>query len=168
MGISRKITTFVLFVILTGFLIPQNLQMPVEGADASSYNKDTFWYYPWGSSVTHKGIDVFSKKGTAINSSTKGLVLYSGTIQKGGNVVIILGPKWRIHYYAHLHRITASRFSYVSPSTKIGEVGDSGNAKGKQPHLHYSIATIFPYFWRIDKDKQGWKKMIYLNPIDYL
>jgi ABC-type polysaccharide/polyol phosphate export permease len=34
--------------------------------------------------------------------------------------------------------------------------------------LHYSIVTIFPYVWRIDSDRQGWKKMFYLNPIAYL
>jgi hypothetical protein len=27
---------------------------------------------------------------------------------------------------------------------------------------------MIPYFWRIDKSKQGWKKMIFLNPIEYL
>jgi peptidoglycan LD-endopeptidase LytH len=36
------------------------------------------------------------------------------------------------------------------------------------PHLHYSIETIFPYFWRADDDVLGWKKMFYLNPIDYM
>jgi len=50
----------------------------------------------------------------------------------------------------------------------IGTVGATGNAKGKSPHLHYSMTTIVPYPWRIDFAKQGWKKMFYLNPIDYL
>ena len=42
------------------------------------------------------------------------------------------------------------------------------NAQGKSPHLHYAIATLIPYPWRIDSDHQGWKKMFSLNPIDYL
>jgi len=147
--------------------MPQNLTMPVQGAIASDYNKDSFWYYPWGNSITHKGVDIFAKKGTPIHASTKGLVIYSGKISKGGNVILILGPKWRLHYYAHLEEIIVSKFSLVNKKTKIGKVGDSGNAKSKSPHLHYSIATILPYPWRIDNDKQGWKKMFYLNPIDY-
>ncbi len=166
--ILKKIIWVCLTILLIGFLIPQNLKMPVVGATNKSYDKDTFWYYPWGSSVTHKGIDVFAKKGTRINSATSGIVLASETLNKGGNIVLILGLKWRVHYYAHLDEITTSRFSFVSKKTQIGTVGDSGNAKGKSPHLHYSIATIIPYFWRIDKDRQGWKKMFYLNPIDYL
>lgn len=44
----------------------------------------------------------------------------------------------------------------------------TGNAKGKPPHLHYSIITLFPYLWRVDRSEQGWKKMFYLNPIAYL
>ena len=40
-----KITiTVVLSIILVGLLIPQNLKMPVVGADSNSYNHETFWY----------------------------------------------------------------------------------------------------------------------------
>jgi len=165
--ILKKIKLLLLVIFLFGFILPQNLTMPVQGATASDYNKDTFWYYPWGNSITHKGVDVFAKKGTPINSAVSGWVLYQGKNSKGGNVVLILGPKWRLHYYAHLDEISVSKFALVSKETEIGTVGDSGNAKGKPPHLHYSIATILPYPWRIDSDKQGWKKMFYLNPIDY-
>jgi len=142
--------------------------MPVKGASANSYNASSFWYYPWGKSVTHKGVDIFAKEGTGVTSSVSGLVLYTGQISMGGNIVVILGPKWRIHYYAHLKEIKASTFSWASKDEVIGSVGTSGNAKGKPPHLHYSIVTLIPYPWRIDSDHQGWKKMFYLNPIDYL
>lgn len=158
--------SIILFII--GFLIPQNLKMPVAGAGNGDYNKDSFWYYPWGRSVTHKGIDIFAKKGTKLTSSTNGIVLYTGQISMGGNVVLILGPKWRLHYYAHLNEISVSRFSLVSKNSQIGTVGDSGNAVGKPPHLHYAIFTPIPYPWRIDKAPQGYLKMFYLNPIEYL
>jgi peptidoglycan LD-endopeptidase LytH len=164
---SKKILILVLVILIIGFLVPQNLKMPVVGADQNSYNKKTFWYYPWGKSGTHKGADIFAKTGTPVVSSTKGLVIYSGEIKRGGNVVIVLGPKWRIHYYAHLDKIKTSGFSFVGHSDTIGTVGTSGNAQGKSPHLHYSISTIIPYVWRIDSDHQGWKKMVYLNPLDY-
>lgn len=157
----------VLFLI-TGFMIPQRFSMPVEGASRSSYNSKSFWYYPWGKSITHKGIDVFAKSGKAVKSSTGGLVLFCGSINMGGKVVLVLGPKWRLHYYAHLKDIKTSAFSWTNRSEIIGSVGTSGNAAGKQPHLHYAIITMAPYIWRIDNDRQGWKKMFYLNPIDYL
>ncbi len=144
------------------------MKMPVKGATQADYNSKSFWFYPWGKSVTHKGVDIFAKKGTEVRSATNGLVLYSGTISLGGKCVIVLAPKWRLHYYAHLDEIRIKSLRLVSNKSIIGTVGTSGNARGKAPHLHYSILTPFPYFWRIDFDKQGWKKMFYLNPIEYL
>ena len=141
--------------------------MPVNGAQKQDYNQESFWYYPWGRSGTHKGVDIFANRGTDLNSSVSGIVLYSGNIEMGGNIVVILGPKWRIHYFAHLNELTTS-FGWTSRGEKIGTVGDSGNAKGKPPHLHYSIITPIPYFWNITSEPQGWKKMFYLNPITYL
>jgi murein DD-endopeptidase MepM/ murein hydrolase activator NlpD len=163
----KNILIGIIVILIIGFLNPQNLKMPVKGATKSDYNSKSFWYYPWGKSVTHKGVDIFAKKGTEINSSTSGLVLFSGEISRGGKFALILGPKLRLHYYAHLNELKTSSFSFVNKKSTIGTVGTSGNAVGKSPHLHYSILTIIPYIWKIDSDKQGWKKMFYLNPIEY-
>ncbi len=157
-----------LIVIAFGFVLPQNFNMPVSGATKSSYNQKSFWYYPWGKSGTHKGVDIFAKEGTTVFPSTNGLVIYSGQIERGGNVVLVLGSKWRLHYYAHLRDIKATPFSFVNSTDTIGTVGTTGNAQGKEPHLHYSIITLIPYVWKIDFDNQGWKKMFYLNPISFL
>jgi murein DD-endopeptidase MepM/ murein hydrolase activator NlpD len=159
---------FFLTIVGIGFLYPQNFSMPVEGATKTSYSQKSFWFYPWGKSGTHKGVDIFAKQGTPVRSSTSGIVLYTGQLRLGGNVVIVLGPKWRIHYYAHLDKIETASYALISNGEQIGSVGTSGNAAGKPAHLHYSINTLIPYVWRIDEDPQGWKKMFYLNPIDYL
>ncbi len=164
----KKLCIGLLSVIVIGLLIPQHLKMPVKGATKADYNSKSFWFYPWGKSVTHKGVDIFASKGTAIRASTTGLVLYTGKIDRGGNVALILGPKWRLHYYAHMAELKTSALSFVTKKSNIGTVGTSGNANGKSPHLHYSIVTLIPYVWRIDADKQGWKKMFYLNPVKYL
>ena len=167
-AVRKRPVQIVILIILTGFLIPETFLMPVKGATKTSFNQQSYWYYPWGKSGTHKGVDIFADKGIAINSATKGHVIYKGESGRGGKVVIVLGPKWRVHYYAHLDTITTKLFSYVNGQSIIGTVGNTGNAKGKVPHLHYSITTLFPYFWQIDGSKQGWKKMFYLNPITYL
>lgn len=164
----RKMLVVIFIITLIGLLIPENFKMPVDGATINSYNQKSFWYYPWGKSVTHKGVDIFAKTGTPISSSTKGIVIYCGKISMGGNVIAILGPKWRIHYYAHLDAIKTSPFSVVGHNETIGTVGTSGNAVGKSPHLHYTISTLIPYIWRIDKSPQGWKKMFFLDPIERL
>ena len=165
--LKKLVLLFLLFIAI-GFLIPQSFEMPVQKANLKSYSQHSFWAYPWGKSVTHKGVDIFAKKGTSIQSSTYGLVIYKGKFSRGGNVVMVLGPKWRVHYYAHLDSTRTSQFSVVSTNTEIGTVGTTGNAAGKPPHLHYTIKSIFPYPWRYDSGIQGWRKMFYLNPIQYL
>ena len=155
-------------IVIIGLLLPQNLIIPVKGAGKQDYNAQSYWYYPWGKSITHKGVDIFANPGTDIVSAVPGMVVYQGKRGRGGSVVIVLGPKWRFHYYAHLQEITCSLFSWVSKGTTIGKVGNTGNAAHKSPHLHYTITTAIPYIWRVDGSRQGWLKMFYLNPIDYL
>lgn len=161
----KRILLSILAIFIAGFLIPADYIIPVKGATSKDYNSESFWYYPWGKSGTHKGVDVFAKKHTDVLSSEMGIVLYAGYVSRGGNFVITLGPKWRMHYYAHLEEIYVSRGDVLTKGEKLGSVGDSGNAKGKAPHLHYSMITLAPYPWRIDTSVQGWKKMFYLNPI---
>ena len=154
------------FTLALGLLLPARGVIPVQNATTKDWNERSFWYIPWGKSGVHKGIDIFAKRGTPVLASTSGLVVYTGNINMGGNVVAILGPKWRIYYYAHLDSITANTFDWASRSEAIGKVGDSGNAKGKPPHLHYSVLSLVPYPWRISTDEQGWKKMFFMNPSD--
>ena len=72
--------------------------MPVKGATAKNYAQNSFWFYPWGKSVTHKGVYIFSIKGRIVHPATPGVVVYKGKNKLGGNVVYVLGPRWRLHY----------------------------------------------------------------------
>ena len=154
---------------LIGYLYPApRCIVPVKGANHTDWHKDSFWHFPWGESVTHKGIDIFGAAGTPVLASTAGIVLGAKQWGRGGNVVFVLGPKWRVHYYAHLQSIDTQLFSVVRRGQQIGSVGTTGNAIGRPPHLHYSIITLFPYPWRWDKGVQGWQKIFYLNPNTYL
>lgn len=153
---------------LLPFLWPERRSVPVVGATAGSFNPRSFWFEPWGPSKVHKGIDVFAPKGTPIVAPIDGIVLYSGQFERGGEVLLVLGPKWRLHYLAHLERRDVRTGRPVVAGTPLGTVGDSGNARGKPPHLHYSIVTLFPHFWRIDRSTHGWKKAFYLDPGSWL
>ncbi len=154
-----------LLILAIGAIIPQQMIIPVKGATTASWNKNSFWAYPWGSSITHKGIDIFAKKGTDVISATRGIVVYTYEGGKGGKSVMVLGPKWRFHYYAHLNEIKTFSLKPLKRGDVIGTVGDTGNAKGKPPHLHYAITSPFPYPKLYDSvSVQGWKRMFYLNP----
>jgi murein DD-endopeptidase MepM/ murein hydrolase activator NlpD len=160
----RKVALILLALTVAAFLLPEWPVVPVQGATVRDWNPRSFWYDPWGRSGVHKGIDIFARKGTPVCAPTYGIVLFAGTIEMGGRVVVMLGPKWRLHYFAHLDAWETGFGRPVGRGHVIGRVGDSGNAAGKQPHLHYSVVTIIPYPWRWDATKQGWRKMFYLDP----
>ena len=146
------------------FAWPDHPVIPVAGATRADWNPRSFWYYPWGASGVHKGIDIFAPEGRPVLAATSGLVLVSGFHGDGGNMIAVLGPRWRIHYYAHLSRLDVAVGRWVGHGDAIGAVGSTGNAAGKPSHLHYAIVTVVPYPWRITAEPQGWKKMFFLDP----
>lgn len=166
--LAKRSLLALVIVVLIGYLIPENFCRPVQGMDTQSFNHKSFWYYPWGASVRHKGVDVFAPKGTLAYSSTAGVVLYCGSHPRGGKMILILGPKWHIHHYLHLDTILTERFARVHPGTAIGRVGNTGNALNKPAHLHYAITTLIPYPWKIESGIRGLKRMWYIDPTPYL
>ena len=166
MTFKRKLLIAFTAILALGLLLPGRGAVPVQNATHQDWNARSFWFEPWGKSGVHKGIDIFAQKGTRVISSSYGLVIYTGNIKLGGNVVAILGPKWRVHYYAHLNSINAKTWEFAGKGDIIGSVGDSGNAKGKPPHLHYSVLSLVPYLWRYSIKTQGWKKMFFMSPSD--
>ena len=161
-----KILKLLAIILALGLCNPQRGVIPVQNATSKDWNANSFWYSPWGKSGVHKGIDMFAKRGTPVIASTSGLVVYTGNISIGGNFVAILGQQWRIYYYAHLTSISAKTLSWASRGEAIGAVGNTGNAAGKPPHLHYSAVSLVPHPWRFSTVTQGWKKMFMLNPSD--
>lgn len=99
---------------------------------------------------THEGIDIFAPRGTPIQSTTQGIVSKVGNNNLGGRIVVVVGPGGAGHYYAHLEDYAdISPNDWVNAGDIIGYVGDSGNAKGTPPHLHYGIyingSAVNPY-----------------------
>lgn len=163
-----KLIVSICIILLVGLLIPENIIIPVHVATYNDWNHNSFWYYPWGKSVVHKGIDIFAAEGTPIYSATDGISIYSGNYRMGGNIIMILGPKWHVHYYAHMKKSHIGSFKYVRKGQIIGEVGTSGNAKGKPAHLHYSILSPIPSIWKATLEHQGYLKIFFINPHERL
>jgi murein DD-endopeptidase MepM/ murein hydrolase activator NlpD len=152
-----------------GFSLAETRCLPVAGARPADWNPHSFWHYPWGRSIVHKGIDIFAREGAPALAATGGLTLYAGEVARGGRVVLLLGPKWRLHYYAHLQRVDVGTWRLVRSGEGIGTVGSTGNAHGKPPHLHYSIMSLLPvpsnYGFGMPL---GWLRMFYIDPHDFL
>ena len=104
----------------------------VPGAKANSY---------WTSGGTHGGApaaDIFAELGSPILAPVGG-TMRAFSAPLGGNAAILHGDDGRFYYFAHAHGpMTSGR---VQPGQQIGQVGQSGNARGTDPHLHYAIAS---------------------------
>lgn len=169
LALIKKILKFSLVIITIGYLIPNPVSSPVSQKDITKIDPESFWYYPWGESGAHKGIDIFCDSGTAILSPVPGFILKKSYGTIAGNYIYILGPGWRTYYFAHLDTVLIQSYKFISKGDTIGKVGNTGNAIGKPFHLHYAIETLFPYVWLYEKNTvEGWKKMFYLNPGKYL
>jgi len=87
----------------------------------------------------HFGIDMRAPGGTAVYPMAPGTVTNVGLDPKGGNVVNIDHGNGIKTYYAHLGTIRVHKGDKVSNDTVIGTVGDTGNAKGTTPHVHFQV-----------------------------
>lgn len=164
---TRKLkiaVSLALAMLVIPFAFPERARIPVQGASSRDWNKQSFWYEPWGSSGVHKGIDIFAPSGRPVVAPVYGTVIFRGRLGIGGNVVAVLGPKWRIHYFAHLRESNVHVLAFVAKGDVVGTVGTSGNAAGKAPHLHYAILQVIPRVWKATRETQGWKRMFFVDP----
>lgn len=161
----KKIIWIILIVVggmlAIGMFLPTKIQNPVEGCGKESFNPKSFWH-PWGDH-NHRGIDIFARKGTPVHPAIGGIVVATAHNKgAGGNCILVFSSGLRLHYYAHLSAIDTHVGAIVSRKSVIGKVGDTGNAKGKPAHLHYSISSIIPQGdWRWDPKFHT----IFVNPI---
>jgi murein DD-endopeptidase MepM/ murein hydrolase activator NlpD len=90
----------------------------------------------------HEGVDIFAPRGTAVRSTTAGVVGRIAQNSLGGRTVTVTGPGGYHHYYAHLERYPALKAGdWIAQGTVVGYVGNSGNAAGTRTHLHYGVYT---------------------------
>jgi murein DD-endopeptidase MepM/ murein hydrolase activator NlpD len=117
------------------------LRVPVEGVRATQV-KDS-WHAPRTNGRLHEGQDIFARRGTKVYSATEGYVVKVGESALGGLTVFVHGAGGRWYYYAHLdsHAPGLKVGDYVTPDTLLGYVGNTGNAAGTSPHLHFGIHT---------------------------
>lgn len=105
--------------------------------------------YARGFTSTHHGVDIFAKRGTPV------VAVVGGTARareepKGGKVVYLEGADGTTYFYGHLdawapilamQARSGSGFAAVRvpEGTRLGRVGNTGNAAGKPPHLHFQM-----------------------------
>ena len=94
------------------------------------------WGFPRSGGRFHEGNDLFSPRGTVVRAPVSGVVSYlTGSI--GGLQFRLEGDDGNNYFGSHLSAI--GKQGRVAAGDGIGEVGNSGNAAGTSPHLHFEI-----------------------------
>jgi len=108
---------------------------PVNGWITSNFGRRISPFTGKGS--MHKGIDVASNVGTAINSPANGVVIFSGKKAGYGNFIMIAHGYGIVTRYGHNAQNMVQAGQKVKRGEQIGTVGMSGRTTG--PHLHYEV-----------------------------
>jgi len=105
----------------------------------------------------HIGVDIFGEKGTPILAPVDGRVKYGGN----GLTIIIEDPETGYsHWLGHLDSRTVDEGEFVTAGTKVGTLGNSGNAEHTAPHLHYNIYKTDSGFYSGKNPEKILKKAI--------
>ena len=118
--------------------------------------------------------DIFAPEGADVVAPTDGRVDFVSRTDRwdpsdddpatrGGLSVAIVGNDGIRYYGSHLREVAAGikRGERVRVGEKLGEIGNSGNARGVASHLHFGISRpTYPTDWKTRRGQVG--------PFDYL
>lgn len=95
------------------------------------------WGFPRSGGRAHQGADIMAERGTPIVAVRNGWAV-PGSNGYGGLTVWLHADDGTRYYFAHLDTIAVGEGRVVAGQV-IGTVGDTGNARGTPPHLHFEI-----------------------------
>jgi murein DD-endopeptidase MepM/ murein hydrolase activator NlpD len=130
---------------------PAGFTFPVMGG--ARFSDD--WGQARSGGRKHEGTDLFAPRGSPVVAAVAGTVLDDFTDSLGGNVVRVLGLDGRRYYYAHLNSVSATAGALVAAGDALGTVGNTGNARGADPHLHFGVYESIAGKWRA-RDPFAW------------
>lgn len=94
------------------------------------------WGYPRSGGRTHEGTDIMAADGTPVVAITDGTITYAGYGDSAGNWLILTGRDGHGYWYMHNRQNLVTGGS-VQVGDQIATVGNTGNASGGAPHVHF-------------------------------
>lgn len=125
---------------------PGKVTFPIAG----QYDFIDSWGFSRSGGRSHQGADIFSPRHTPVVAVESGMVSHKDN-SLGGITVYLQGDSGNRYYYAHLQtREPLPADGRVAAGQVLGTVGNSGNAAGTPPHLHFEAkpgggASVNPY-----------------------
>lgn len=113
------------------------LYCPVDGPVSFT---DTYGH-PRSGGRTHLGVDMFAAMGTPVAAITDGTITRRSSSTLGGLYIYFTGTDGTEYFYTHLSGYTDIPVGrQIDGGTHVGYVGNSGNARGTPPHVHFEVA----------------------------
>lgn len=115
------------------------LAFPVEGHGPEAVHS-RFGAARDGGARSHRGVDIFARRGTPVLAASAGRVNRVRDTRIGGKVVWVRDPVRNASvYYAHLDSQYVRDGQEVQAGDTVGFVGNTGNARTTPPHLHLGL-----------------------------
>jgi murein DD-endopeptidase MepM/ murein hydrolase activator NlpD len=93
-----------------------------------------------GGARSHEGIDIAASVGSQIVAAAAGRVFKAGQISSNAGLGVELDHGGGlITKYFHASRVLVGVGQQVGAGQVIAQVGQTGNAQGTTPHLHYEV-----------------------------
>ena len=151
----------------TPTLNPHRYVFPVRSDRSVDYAEGT-------ASHGYPAIDIFAPAGSEYVAATDGTVEYISFNDiwdpvtddpgaRGGIAIAIIGDDGLRYYGSHLLKISdgIEKGQHVSAGQMLGYIGESGNAYGTLPHLHFGIShPTYPEDWKTRRGE--------IDPFPYL
>jgi murein DD-endopeptidase MepM/ murein hydrolase activator NlpD len=122
-------------IVIRGFVFP--VGEPYSFIDSWGYPRMVGTEYEHG----HQGVDIMAPFDTPLYAVERGIITRVGTDILGGTKLWLKGQSGTYYYYAHLAAFAEGMVegAVVSAGDVVGFVGDTGNARGGAPHLHFQV-----------------------------
>jgi murein DD-endopeptidase MepM/ murein hydrolase activator NlpD len=93
--------------------------------------------FGWRGRGAHRGVDITCPKGTPVEATAAGHVIFAGNVSGYGLIIKIEHEDGYETWYAHLQSCSRGPGSQVGQKEVIGTAGQTGRAT--TPHVHYEV-----------------------------
>ena len=95
------------------------------------------WGAPRSGGRSHQGTDFFGARGGPVYAITDGTIMWTRYGDMAGYWLSLRGDDGHQYWYLHLQDFVAQPGQRVSAGELIAHNGDTGNAQGTSPHIHF-------------------------------